>query len=136
MPSDTGLSKHDMILFQKFETRLEYNRMEHLRAFGPFVVSLTLFGVLGLLVGGLANYSIVKLQGPVDRQTVPYLDSFWYTLAHIVVLALIAYAGIHLVSRTFDDWIWSSFTGMMFWLTFLSSQTRLVTNISVLVEDR
>jgi len=130
------LNEYESRLFQKFEAKNELNRYEHTRPFLSFVVYLLWFGILGIFVGGLANFAVVKMQGPINRETITISDCIWFVLLQVLALAVVAYVGIHVVSRQFDDWIWSTFSGMMFWLTLLSSQSRLVTNVSIVVGDR
>jgi len=129
-----ALSVYETNLLKKFEERIEFNRLEHKKPGLTFIFSLTWTAIVGLVLGGLVNFLVIKMQGPVDKTTISYSDCLIFVLVQIVLLSIISFLSIH-INRHFDDWIWSSFTGMMFWLTIISSQSRFMTNISVLTDN-
>lgn len=133
--SVSPLRQNESALFDKFNFYGDINREEHSFTVLRFVVQLVFFGLIGALVGGLINYSIIKLQGHSPTST-SWGHSFWYVFLQLFFISAVAYMSIHFISRNFDDWIWSSFSGMMFWLIFISSQSRLMSNLSILVDDR
>jgi len=123
-------------LLQEFEAESEFNAKEHTWSFSRFIAMFVFWGFLGILLGGFINLTVVKFQGAINKAFAKWQTSAWFAFVQILELGLVSYAAIHILSRKFDDWIWSSFSGMIFWLTLIVSQTRLSTNISIIVADR
>lgn len=126
-------------LFRKLERFMEYNKKEHSYTFITFFMILFGVSLLGLLVGSAVNGFLIQVQGPsivVNNETSieTRQKAFAYIALNLALLISVAYAFVHW-NRHFDDWIWSSFSGMMFWLTLIASQTRLIKNFEALVKD-
>ncbi len=112
------------------ETALHTNLYEHRLSPPNFIVRVSLFGILGVLMGGLFN-ALLKY---VDTES----DNRWkcggFAALQIGIVAALFWAISWFLGPTIDDWVMATWSGFLFALTFFASQTHLNANIQCTVK--
>lgn len=95
-----------------------------------FLAYFVFFGLIGGLIGRVVDFIIIKLQKRTDRFT-----SFAFLALQIFFNGLVFLSAFKLIlfknkneSLTFDDWISSTFQGLIFATTYYSAQDALTKN--------
>jgi hypothetical protein len=108
------------------------NIFEHTESLPVFLGYFLLYGFLGAFIGRSIDYAVKKIQnGKESKQT-----SFWSAILQILMNGTIFYLAFKLLlfkrgpnELTFDDWVSSTFQGLIFVTTIYSVQEELTKNI-------
>jgi len=117
-------------LFKKFSEWSEVNAKEHTLPMYQFIFLILTYCTLGFAIGNATERIVVKLQGPLKHTIV---DSALFAIVQIVLVSTVFFIGIKFY-RHWDDWLWSTFAGMMFITTYVATQVRFTQNITELVK--
>lgn len=112
------------------------NKFEHTETLYKFMQSFVICGLAGGLVGQLIDRSIVHLQG---NRTSWWSAAAFYTL-QIILNGVMFYALFKSIKFTaaegvlsFDDWVSSTFQGLIFATTVYQVQDQISANFKVLI---
>jgi len=125
------MSSPSLSKYQDIKSRLRFNKFEHKQEIFTFVSRLFFYGAVGILIGALINLVIVKTQGIITGKKI---DSIKFLAFQLAVISITCYVALYEYKK-FDEWIWESFSGMMFWIGFITAQTRLIKNIETVLES-
>ena len=103
------------------------NAFEHEQSLVKFVTLVVFFGILGTAVGRVIDLSVSKIQG--DDHT--KLELFLFFVLQMSLNALVIFVGfktIVLRKLTLDDWISSTFEGVLFVTMCFSVQDNFYAN--------
>ena len=106
----------------------EVNLNEHMYSYLKFLFQSLSYGLIGLLIGIIIEFSIQKLQ----KNTVSKIEAFGFLMLQCAMLSTIFYVALQF-GRRWDDWLWSTFAGYTFSILFISSQTSLSLNVTTLI---
>jgi len=113
------------------------NAFEHTEQYLPFLSYFVLYGSVGGLIGRIIDYIVAHLQKKEDK---------WNAIVFIILQIALNGTAFYVLFKTmkferpsgamtFDDWISSTFQGLIFATTFYSVQTKLTTNFQILIKD-
>ena len=113
-------------LAQHIEKELHTNLYEHRESILKFVGYFVIYGILGVVLGGLLDYFVGKAQGTTPSKIVcgGWLVGLLAINAVVFYVLLLVKKGIK-----FDDWMMSTFVGFVFSLCFFTAQSRLASNM-------
>lgn len=114
------------------------NKFEHTENIVFFLGFFVLYGFVGGIVGRLLDFSVAKIKGSHDEK----LYAAAMILLQIIFNGLFFYLVFRIyrfrfgnVELTFDDWISSTFQGLIFATTLYSVQDQLMVNFKILVPN-
>ena len=114
------------------------NKFEHTETLIKFLGYFVLYGFIGGIVGRCIDFSIAKIKGTRDEK----LFALLMIILQIVFNGLFFYFVFKIykfrggsVELTFDDWISSTFQGLIFATTLYSVQDQLMINFKILVPN-
>jgi len=105
---------------------------EHRESFFKFILVVTVFAVLGCILGGLLDKFIGWIQGDSNA----WWQCFGYVVLQLLVTSVVFYIMLkYIVVRPvpFDEWMINTFGGLLFLLTYFTSQTRLSSNSDCII---
>lgn len=111
------------------EEALHYNLYEHKLSPLQFILRVALFGILGVVLGGLINALMRVIHNGSSNR---WVCSGFVAIQIVVIAALFAIASL-LIGSSIDDWVMATWTGFLFALTFFASQSTLNQNIQCAV---
>lgn len=110
---------------QKILDEIHTNKFEHRQTLFKFVSSFVFYGFLGNLLGGLLNYCIVKIQGENPKK----LNCAFTLLYSLGILGVIFFVALKVKKGIlFDDWLYDTFVGFIFAVTFFNAFQSLSEN--------
>lgn len=118
-------------LRSKIETELHTNLYEHRENIVRFLVVFLICGFLGLLLGGIFDYTINKFEG---TETNRLKCAGWLTI-QLLITGTSFYLAITL-KRTgipFDEWMMNTFAGFIFALSLFTVQHKFNENMQCLL---
>ena len=112
------------------------NEFEHSEKYVSFILHFIMYGVIGGLLGRIIDHIVAKLQTRYDR---------WAAVLFIILQIAMNGTAFFFLFRTmtftrgkstmtFDDWISSTFQGLIFATTLYSVQTALTNNFQILIK--
>jgi len=124
------------LILNKMDPPKHPNAFEHTETYLPFLGYFLMYGFLGGVVGRQVDYIVTKIQKNDDR-----LSSFLFICLQIALNGTAFFILFKTLKfnrggfqMTFDDWISSTFQGLIFATTLYSVQTALTTNFQTLIK--
>lgn len=113
------------------------NEFEHSEKYSSFIFFFIGYGIIGGLLGRIIDHVIARLQKKFDRWSASLFIALQIAMngtAFYLLFKTIKFERGSVV-MTFDDWMSSTFQGLIFATTLYSVQTALTTNFQILIKD-
>ena len=125
-----------VLTLNKMDPPKHPNAFEHTEKYLPFLSYFIMYGCIGGLIGRLIDHIIDSLQKNQDRLSATLFIILQIALngtAFYILFRTMTFKRRY-IEMTFDDWISSTFQGLIFATTFYSVQTALTTNFQILIK--
>jgi hypothetical protein len=114
------------------------NAFEHMEKYLPFILYFILYGCIGGLIGRVLDHMVASFQKKKDRFHAVIFIVLQIALngtAFYILFKTMKFKRLS-IEMTFDDWLSSTFQGLIFATTFYSVQTALTTNFQILIKTQ
>jgi hypothetical protein len=104
------------------------NIAEHKAKLPQFLLVIIWYGLLGAMVGGANEWLLRKIQGQRNTR----LEALAFIVLQLVFVGVELFIVFQYTQKhtlVFDDWLWNTFAGFIFGVTFFSGQDNITRNI-------
>jgi len=102
-------------------------KQEHRDSFLKFIFKVTIFALLGAILGGLLDKLMNWIQGTRDE----WYECLGFLTLQLLITSLFFFIVLRYIivrPEPFDDWMINTFAGILFTITYFASQSTLSKN--------